>query len=169
MVLAGLPGAGKSTALDKLRADSGVLRLDSDQVRSRLRAALPAVPYRYYRPLVHASHRCRIALACVLARGPVVAHEPATRAGTRALLLLMARLSGRKAVLLWLHADAGEALRGQRSRGRLIRSRSFERHARRAGRVHRELLAGNPPPGWSAVRRLTREEVAAGLRVEVDT
>lgn len=169
VVLAGLPGAGKSTALAKVRTDSDVVRLDSEQVRARLRVALPGVPYRYYRPLVHSLHRGRIALACVLARGPVIAHEPATRAGTRALLLLLARLSGRQPVLLWLHADAREALRGQRSRGRLIRSRSFQRHARRAERVHRELIAGNPPSGWSGVRLLTREEVAAGLRLEVNT
>jgi len=169
VVLAGLPGAGKSTALGKLTADAEVVRLDSEQVRSRLRTALPGVPYRYYRPLVHALHRSRIALACVRARGPVVAHEPATRPGTRALLLLLARLTRRDAVLLWLHADAGSALRGQHARGRLIRSRSFRRHARRAERMHRELLSGDLPPGWSRVRLLTREEVADGLRLELDT
>ena len=88
VVLAGLPGAGKSTALSELSADVHVVRLDSEQVRSRLRVALPGVPYPCYRPLVHALHRSRIALACAFARGPVVAHEPATRPGTRARLLL---------------------------------------------------------------------------------
>ncbi|MFC7340814.1 AAA family ATPase [Saccharopolyspora griseoalba] len=169
VVLAGLPGAGKSTALGKLSAEADVIRLDSEQVRARMRAALPGVPYRCYRPLVHLLHRSRIALACGFGRGPVVAHEPATRPSTRALLRLMARLTGREPVLLWLHTDAGAALRGQHARGRLIRSRSFRRHVRRAERVHRELLAGDLPPGWSRVRLLTREDVAGGLRLEVRT
>ncbi|WP_433869762.1 AAA family ATPase [Saccharopolyspora sp. CA-218241] len=169
VVLAGLPGAGKSTALRKLGGDvSRVVVLDSEQVRAVLRVRLPdSLEYRYYRPLVHLLHRARILWYCVAARDPVLAHEPATRASTRLMLLLFAALSGRRAVLLWLHADAGEALAGQRARGRLIRSRSFRRHIARAGRMHVRLVGGAVPAGWSAVAVLTRRQVSDGLRLEV--
>ncbi|WP_406689034.1 AAA family ATPase [Saccharopolyspora sp. ID03-671] len=169
VVLAGVPGAGKSTVLAKLRASSDVVRLDSEQVRARLRELSPGVAYRYYRPLVHLAHRSRIAWSCLVARGPVVAHEPATRASTRMLLLVFARLTGRRTVLVWLHADAGSALDGQRARGRLIRSGSFRRHVLRAERMHRRLLAGETLPGWRRVHLFTREQVAGGLRLDVET
>lgn len=169
VVLAGVPGAGKSTVLTKMRADADVVRLDSEQVRARLRGRSSGVPYRYYRPLVHLLHRSRIAWACLTCPGPVVAHEPATRASTRLMLLVFARLSGRRTVLLWLHADADSALDGQRARGRLIRSGSFRRHVLRAERMHRRLLAGERLVGWRRVHLFTRSQVAGGLRLDVET
>ncbi len=53
LVVAGLPGAGKTTML---RHAAGALPvLDSDEVRERLTAVLPkSTPYRCYRPFVHA-------------------------------------------------------------------------------------------------------------------
>lgn len=167
VVLAGVPGAGKTTALAKLRADADVAVLDSEQVRGRLRHLVPArLPYRWYRPLVHVLHRSRIAWSCLSRSGPVLAHEPATRATTRGLLLLVAVLTRRQRVLVWLHADPREALAGQRVRGRLIRPRSFLRHARRAERVHRLLRAGRRPRGWRNVLLLTRDDVVDGFRLE---
>ncbi|WP_243792812.1 AAA family ATPase [Saccharopolyspora gloriosae] len=166
VVLAGLPGAGKSTVLHKLIAPSGTVVLDSEQVRARLKAVLPAaVPYRWYRPLVHALHRMRIAWFCLSADGRVIAHEPSTRATTRLMLVLFALISGRRRVLVWLHVGPEEALAGQHARGRLIRSRAFQLHVHRAYRVHRELLAGRGPHGWQDVRLFTRNDLAGGLRV----
>jgi hypothetical protein len=154
LVVAGLPGAGKTTMLR--HAAPGLPVLDSDQVRARLAAALPAVPYRWYRPLVHAGHRLRIVGRAIGRDGPLVVHEPSTRASTRALLALVGALTGREMRLLFLDATAEQALEGQRSRGRLVRPRSFERHVRRTGKWREELLADQVPPGWRSVQVIDR-------------
>lgn len=167
VVLAGLPGAGKSTLLRRLVAPARTVVLDSEQVRAALKAALPdRIPYRWYRPLVHAVHRTRIAWFCCTARGPVVVHEPSTRGGTRLMLVLFAVLTARLRMLVWLHVGPEEALAGQHARGRLIRGRSFQQHVHRAYQVHRLLLAGERPRGWQDVRLFTREDVASGLHLE---
>lgn len=166
VVLAGLPGAGKSTLLRRLTAPAGTVVLDSEQVRARLRAALPAqLPYRWYRPLVHAVHRARIAWFCCTARGLVVAHEPSTRGGTRLMLVLFAVLTVRPRLLVWLHVGPEEALAGQEARGRLIRSRVFRLHVHRAYRVHRTLLAGGRLRGWQHVLLFTRKDIERGLEL----
>jgi predicted kinase len=155
LVVAGLPGAGKTTLLR--HAAGGLPVLDSDQVRARLAEVFPAaVPYRWYRPLVHAGHRLRVVGRAVAGDGPLVVHEPSTRASTRALLALVGALAGRPVRLLFLDVTAEQALAGQRSRGRVIRPRSFERHVRRAAKWREELLAGRVPPGWHSVRVIDR-------------
>jgi predicted kinase len=154
LVVAGLPGAGKTTMLR--HAATGLPVLDSDQVRSRLAAAIPAVPYRCYRPVVHTWHRLRIVSRALAADGPIVVHEPSTRASTRALLALVGRVTGRSVRLLFLDVTAEQALAGQRSRGRLVRPRSFARHVRRAGKWREELLAEQVPPGWESVQVVDR-------------
>jgi hypothetical protein len=155
LVVAGLPGAGKTTMLR--HAAEGLPVLDSDQVRARLATVLPeAVPYRWYRPLVHAGHRLRIVGRAIACDGPLVVHEPSTRASTRALLALVGALAGRSMRLLFVDATAEQALEGQRSRGRMVRPRSFERHVRRTGKWRAELLADQVPPGWRSVQVVDR-------------
>ncbi|WP_326835591.1 AAA family ATPase [Amycolatopsis rhabdoformis] len=155
LVVAGLPGAGKTTMLRHAAGDLRVL--DSDQVRGRLRAVLPAaVPYRLYRPVVHLCHRARIVGCAALRRGPLVVHEPATRASTRRWLAVVARMTRRPARLLWLDVSAEEALAGQHCRARIVRSRSFARHVARARLVRERLHAGRVPPGFLDARVLTR-------------
>ncbi|MFI9009514.1 AAA family ATPase [Actinosynnema sp. NPDC053489] len=160
VVLAGLPGAGKSTLL--AAADAGgapAVVLDSDQVRARLRAVFPeALPYRLYRPLVHLVHRLRIAWFAFAATGLLLVHEPSTRPTTRAGLVAVGALAGRPRHFLWLDASPEEALSGQVERGRLIRSRSFARHVRRAARLRTRFAAGVPPRGWHGLTLLTRRD-----------
>ncbi len=155
LVVAGLPGAGKTTML---RHAAGALPvLDSDEVRERLTAVLPkSTPYRCYRPFVHAWHRFRVLGRAVSRRGPLVVHEPSTRASTRTLLAAVGVLSGRRLRLLYLDVTPEQALAGQRSRGRLIRPRSFARHVRRAESWREELLAEQIPPGWHSVQVISR-------------
>jgi energy-coupling factor transporter ATP-binding protein EcfA2 len=155
VVVAGLPGAGKSTMLG--HAAGGLTVLDSDQLRGRVRALLPAsVPYRYYRVVVHAWHRFRVAARAMFWRGPVVVHEPSTRATTRAWLAVLGALTRRPVRMLWLDATAEQAIAGQRSRGRVVRPRSFRRHVRRAVRMREALLAQQVPAGWHSAQIIDR-------------
>ncbi|OZM71825.1 Zeta toxin [Amycolatopsis antarctica] len=151
VVVAGLPGAGKSTLLREARNLASATILDSDQVRDWFSATMPGwVRYRWYRPLVHLAHRGRIVLYAARRTGPVVAHEPATRASTRAMLVLIGLLTGRRRHLLWVSATPGEAEAGQRARGRQLAGRSFARHVRRAERVEPVVAAGGVR-GWHSV------------------
>ncbi|GAB2755943.1 hypothetical protein GCM10027174_34660 [Salinifilum aidingensis] len=177
VVFAGIPGAGKSTVLGRLSTRAGAAAratpgepvvLDSDEARERLRSVLPGwVRYGWYRPLVHVLHGLRIVRWCLVASGPVAAHEPATRASSRALLALCARLSGRERVLVWLRVDPGDALDGQRARGRLIGAWSFARHVRRAVRIEGLLATGAGLRGWPRVHAFSRHQLDGGIRVDV--
>lgn len=168
VLFGGLPGAGKSTLLAGLRHSPAVTVRDSDQMRECLRAWLPGwLPYRAYRPMVHVGHQLRVVLAVLRAPGPVLVHDPATRACTRGALAWLARLSGRPAVFVWLDVPPRLALEGQRARGRLIPPRSFARHVARAGVLRRALRAGAVPPGWRAVVLLDRPAMGAGLKVTI--
>ncbi len=168
VLLAGLPGAGKSTLLAGLRDNSAVTVRDSDQLRQLFGTRLPSwLPYRAYRPLVHVGHHLRVLMAVLCAPGPVLVHDPATRACTRAGLAALARLSGRPAVFVWLDVPPELALDGQRARGRLIPPRSFARHVARADLVRRALLAGTVPAGWRCAVLLDRSATCSGLQIAV--
>lgn len=161
LVVAGIPGAGKTTLLS--RAATGALPvLDSDQVRARLRERLPpAVPYRFYRPVVHLWHRARVVRSALTDGGPLIVHEPSTRATTRGLLALLGMVSRRPVRLLWLDVTPEDARAGQVARGRVIRRHSFARHVKRAEKVRRALRDGWVPSGWSGARMVTREVTGA--------
>lgn len=160
VVLAGLPGAGKTTLLAGVdTGGASAVVLDSDQVRSRLRALLPStLPYRIYRPVVHLVHRLRIVWFALTSSGLLLVHEPSTRGTTRIGLVAVGLLTGRARHFLWLDVSPEEALSGQVHRGRLIRSRSFSRHVRRAQRLRVLFAAGRPPRGWQALTVLTRAD-----------
>ena len=168
ILLAGLPGAGKSTLLAGLRDAPGLTVRDSDQLRALFGSRLPSwVPYRVYRPLVHAGHQLRVLAAALRAPGPVLVHDPATRAVTRTALAALARLSGRPAVFVWLDVSPPQALDGQRARGRILPPRSFARHVARADVLRGALFSGFVPAGWRSVVLLDRASTRAGLQVAV--
>ncbi|QXV59488.1 AAA family ATPase [Amycolatopsis sp. TNS106] len=161
LVVAGIPGAGKTTLLS--RAATGDLPvLDSDQVRARLRARLPsALPYRFYRPVVHLWHRARVVRFALADGGPLIVHEPSTRATTRGLLALLGLVSRRPVRLLWLDVTPEDARAGQVARGRVIRRHSFARHVKRAEKLRGALRDGWVPAGWHGARMVTREVTGA--------
>lgn len=129
LVVAGVPGAGKTTLLKRLFPRPGVRLLDSEQARNELRPYLGAVPYKYWRPLVHVAHYVRLFRAL---RGSesVVVHESGTRDWATRLITGAARRADRRTHLLLLDVDPAEARAGQVARRRKVRKSSFATHVR---------------------------------------
>ncbi|NYI71205.1 putative kinase [Naumannella cuiyingiana] len=167
VLLGGVPGAGKSTALRALAARRGDLRiLDSEQTRARLAAGLRhGLAYRYYRPLVHLLHHLAV-LARVLIgpRARLVVHDPGTRGWTRRLLLRIARWRGWTPSVVFIDVARSDALAGQVARQRMVRAGAFDRHwatwsGLRVGAVA-GVLADEP---WRAVRVADRRGAVRAL------
>lgn len=134
ILVGGVPGAGKSTAMRAVAArHRGVDVLDSDSERDWFARVCPRVPYRLVRPLVHLIHQLRV-FGRVL-RGPgtstLIVHDPSTRWLRLGLLGWLARARGWDAHVLFVAVARDDALAGQVRRGRTIPSRSFTRHWRR--------------------------------------
>jgi hypothetical protein len=156
LLVAGIPGAGKSTLIGRLfgSTPSDVLVLDSADVRAAFARRLgPALPYRLYRPLVHTAHYARIAAWVLGPRRNLVVHECGTRDWVRRTVTALAALRLRPAHLLFLDTPPELALAGQRSRGRMIPTRPFRRHSRQSARLRRAIdaaTAGCPPSASGA-------------------
>jgi GTPase SAR1 family protein len=146
IVVAGVPGAGKTTLLRRA-VDRSVARVVDTDDRARRG------------PLLYPGHYARIA-AAILLRKPVVIHSRGTLPFTRRTIALLARLRGRPAHLVLLHADRASAEAGQRRRGRAV---SQEEMDRQVARWHALMEAGGPVgEGWATVRVLDRD-AAAGV------
>lgn len=188
-MVAGIPGAGKSTLIHRLfdgpAAQPNTVVLDSADVRATLaRRFGRRVPYNVYRPAVHTLHYARIAAWTLL--GPprdLVVHECGTRDWARRTVARLAAVRGREAHLLFLDTSPEQALAGQRSRGRVVRTKAFVRHshswvrlrsaideaaATPAGTSSRARLVrrvtGAPSlrrEGWTSARSITRDQAAA--------
>lgn len=168
VLVGGIPGAGKSTAIRRATAGRrDVQVIDSDVVRWWWRARLPArTPYRYYRWLVHTL--TVVWMAVVLLRGPradrpLVVHDPGTRPRRRRLFLRLGRFRRWNPVLVLVDVDRADAQRGQRDRRRVVRPAAFDRHWHRWRQLREE--AGDRPEmldggGWCGVRLVGRPEAA---------
>ncbi|ONI81167.1 Zeta toxin [Actinosynnema sp. ALI-1.44] len=168
VVVAGLPGSGKSTLLRRAQANVPIRVLDTDHVRSALARLMPrSVPYGWYRPLVHVVHAARVLAVVLFAQQPVLVHDPATGAGSRAVFALIGALSRRERHFIWIDCTPAEALAGQVARGRVLLKWSFARHMRRSPAVRSRLSAGWRPPGWHSARLIDREETNSGLYLKV--
>lgn len=159
LIVAGVPGAGKSTALRKFfgadsaatapsRSSTGVLVLDSMQARNRWRPRLWWLPYLLWRPLVHAAHFLAIRTALRSATGPVVIHDCATFHWARALIARWA--ADRELHLLMLDVPAAVARAGQHSRGRRINHMSFRLHVRRWRQLMRAVATEQRSPAGAS-------------------
>lgn len=176
VMVGGVPGAGKSTALATAASLLPQWRLlDSETERRHVDAFAPGVPYAVLRPLVHLRHQVRVAWA--LLRGPaecagLVVHDPSTRWLRLGLLGRVARARGWEPLLLFVDASHSQALGGQADRGRVVTRRTFRRHWAR-WRVLRGLLteqASRMPARWAfalapwpIIRLVPRPEAAAAL------
>jgi AAA domain len=162
VVIGGLPGAGKTTLLESLVREGlpDVVPLDSEHVAARLRAALPAVPYRVLRPWVHAVHRLRVARAV---RGPtpsLLLTDPLTGPRRREALLRAAARAGRTVRILLIDATPGEAAGGQAVRGRALTGRAMCRHVTRWGALLDQARSPSGVPG--ALTTTVVERAAVG-------
>jgi hypothetical protein len=152
IVVAGVPGAGKTTLLRRA-VDRTVARvIDTDDRAHR-------------GPLLYPGHYARIALA-IAARKPVVIHSRGTLPAARRTIALLARLRGRPAHLVLLHADRASAEAGQKRRGRTVAQDEMDRQV---ARWHALMDAGGPSgEGWASVQVLDRSRAAdvSALRFE---
>jgi AAA domain len=153
LVLGGVPGAGKTTLLRRVFTTTGeestsvltaegVWVLDSEHARNWWRRYLGRMPYRWWRPLVHATHYRRLLRTLRGSDAPIVVHDCATRPWTRRLITTAARRSRRQVHLLLLDVSPDVASAGQTTRRRRVRPSSFATHCRNWRRL---LQAVNEP------------------------
>jgi predicted kinase len=168
VVLGGVPGAGKSTVLRRLRRRPGVRVLDPDGHRDALRRNVGrVVPYRAYRPVVHTLHAVDVLGALLLGPrrtdGVLVVHDPATRPRRTTALLRLARARGWRPALVFVDTPREAALAGQHARGRVLASRSFDGHWRRWSQQRRHWLEAERRCEGYDVRVVRRDDAERRL------
>jgi predicted kinase len=150
ILVGGVPGAGKSTAIRAATADlDTVTVLDPEDLTAEIRGRLPgSVSYRVYRSLVHTTHTLRVVWRLLRGpgTGPLVVHDPGTRRRRRRLFVRLARSRGWRTTLLWIDVDRHAARKGQIVRGRALQPSSFDRHWARWERLRATL-----PPALESV------------------
>ncbi|WP_051186419.1 hypothetical protein [Nocardia tenerifensis] len=153
LVVAGIPGAGKSTVLRRFfgatteaevpsGGPEGSLVIDSLQARNRLRHKLGWLPYTLWRPVVHVVHFAGIHAALRDTDGPVVIHDCATTGWARRIISFWAAGYGRELHLMLLDVPTAAARAGQRARGRRSNQITFVLHCFRWRRLMQRLRAG---------------------------
>ncbi|MGW0181890.1 AAA family ATPase [Nocardia sp. NPDC003345] len=168
LIFAGIPGAGKSTALRRLfdagpesehacPGPDGSLVFDSIQARNSWRPRLSWLPYPLWRPVVHLVHFNRIWIALRDHRGPVVIHDCGTVDLTRRMLARWALRQGRELHMVLLDVPAESARAGQFARGRRVGRASFHWHVWRWRRLLGQVEDGSGPrPAPASVVLLDR-------------
>jgi predicted kinase len=147
IVVAGIPGAGKTTLIRRAVDRSAARVIDTDDRRRR--SAL----------LLYAGHYGRIAFA-IAGRRPVVIHSRGTHTFARRAIAALARLCGRETHLVLIDADRAAAEAGQRARGRRVAPDVMDREVAR----WRRLQVRREP--WRSVLVLDRPQAAAVAAIE---
>ncbi|AXL91089.1 ATP-binding protein [Streptomyces sp. CB09001] len=153
VVITGLPGSGKSTLMRRTVRGG---RVDSQDTRDRWDRRMPRLlPYTLYRPLVRLAHYAGLRRALRSGEG-VVVHDCGTQAWVRGWLAREARRRDGTLHLLLLDVAPGEALAGQRERGRGVSRYAFLRHRTANSRLLRAVTEGALPAGCSSAVVLDR-------------
>ncbi len=133
VVVSGLPGSGKSTALAQWAAAAPVM--DPRTTHLACEAVMPAwLPYSVYRPWARLRHFRRLHTS---ARdgAELLVHDCGSRSWLRHHLARLLAPQGRELHLVILDVGTTEALTGQHARGRSAPRRTFARHDRGLGRL----------------------------------
>ncbi|MFC8047808.1 AAA family ATPase [Nocardia sp. NPDC057353] len=165
LVIAGIPGAGKSTALHTFfgtppdadapaRAAQGALVVDSHQSRVRLRRRLAWLPYPLWRPVMHAAHYTAVR-AALRGAGPVVIHDCGTYRWSRRMIARWTAAAGRELHVVMLDVAPEVARAGQRARGRRINPVTFALHCRRWRGLVADAVRDTAAPGRTTSAVLT--------------
>ena len=156
LVIAGVPGAGKTTLIRRVIDRDDVQVIDTDDRRAHAAATGETAPR-----LLYLDHYRRIAVA-LASDEPVVVHTRGTHRALRLLLRAMAAHTHRSAHLILLNADRAEVELGQRDRGRTLGARKMDRqyarwnalleHASERGRLFGE--------GWTTLNVFSRPQAS---------
>jgi hypothetical protein len=148
VVVAGVPGAGKTTLIRRAVDPVAVRVVDTEDRREAGRRGGASSLY--------AGHYARI-LAAIAGRRPAVIHSRGTRGALRRGIAVLAALRGRPAHLILLDVDRATAEASQRRRGRTVGRREMSRQVDRwrsllSDAARRRLGA----EGWSSIVVLDR-------------
>lgn len=141
LIVAGIPGAGKTTLMRRIFGISGtetqpvctaegVHVLDSEQSRNYCRRCFHGIPYGVWRPAVHLLQYVRI-LRILSRKTPVVIHETGTRFWIPSTIRFVSALRGWQLHVVLLDVPPPVAAASQSERKRVVRRRTFEMHCRR--------------------------------------
>jgi predicted ATPase len=144
VVVAGVPGAGKTTLIRRTVDPAAVRVVDTEDRRERGERAS------------YLGHYARI-VGAVAGRRPAVIHSRGTHAVARRAIAVLARLRGRPAHLVMIDAPRAAAEAGQRRRGRMVPEAEMERQV---ARWHRLMARVPPGEGWASVVVLDREQAS---------
>jgi len=154
VLIAGIPGAGKTTLIDRAARPSDWTVLDLDRFRRRLRPRLRRIPvfYPFY----------VLAIIVVIARDThVVVEARGTYGWLRRLVTACARFRGRDAVIVLLDASSEDAIAGEVSRGRVAPSSVMRVNTTRWSRLLDAARSGKlATEGWSQVLVLDRAQAS---------
>jgi hypothetical protein len=165
VIVAGLPGSGKSTMLRRW-AEAAVI-VDPRTTRAAHEALMPSwLPYAVYRPWVRLRHMRWTAREIRRTR-PLLVHDCGSRAWLRHWFARQARRAGRPLHMVVIDVGPQEALSGQRARRRLTSRRVFSTHRRGLAKLldHIEQGRAGEDLGLSSMVLFDRESRQHAARV----